>query len=500
MKKDMSTENNVMEDSLYDEDMYGDANDNSASDTPDSDSVGSADDNSLNADFIPDDDFTSQDDFDDLWYNKEGDEDLPEVDSSEFNQDFYYVQDGVYADINTGTVYVEKSIVKYLVKGNSRYYEYNTGKLDSKGNPIIKKLKIKRYKQRSTKKFDIGAFKEENFGIILPYIQDKDVTDINWNGQQLWIDDVNKGRYCTDTVLQKEFVDVMSVRLSNVVSKVFNKYQPYLEAETEELRLTILHESISNTGRAISIRKTPAIKRINFIESIKNGQYCTEEVANLMSNAVKAKMNVIVCGLPGVGKTELIKFLTNYIFPSDRVITIEDTLEIHYDKINPGKDSLVLKISPQFSYTEAIKESLRLLPQWVLLSEARSTEVRYLLESVSTGTKCMTTLHTDDVRKIPDRIVNMIGDINQSDIIKDSVYSFFDMAILIDKDIDPETNVIKRWISQICFFSRENEQNSCTMVVEDGAVTDNKIPQELLKKFRIAGIINPYEYTFIKKG
>lgn len=437
-------------------------------------------------------------DINDAWYNDES-EPTEELDDSDFSNDFYYIQDGLYADLNTGVVYAEKSILKYIVKNNSRYYEYNTGRMDSKGKPVIKKLKIKKYKRREKKTFDIGIFREENFGVLLPFINDADVTDINWNGSQLWIDDVNKGRYKVDTVLDKEFTDVMSVRIANVVSKTFNKYQPSLEAETDELRITILHESISNTGRAISIRKTPALKRINFMQSIKQGDYCSEEIANLMSNAVKAKFNIIVCGLPGVGKTELVKFLTNYIFPSDRVVTIEDTLEIHYDKINPDKDSLVLKITPQFSYTQAIKESLRLLPEWVLLSEARSTEVKYLMESVSTGTKCMTTLHADDVRKIPDRIVNMIGDINQEEIIKNQVYSFFDIGILIDKEEEAQTGRIKRWISQVCFFDRSNDKNECTMVVDNGQFTNNKLPQDAIRRFRNAGILDPYEYTYIKR-
>lgn len=439
-----------------------------------------------------------ENDINDAWYNDES-EPTEELDDSDFSNDFYYIQDGLYADLNTGVVYAEKSVLKYIVKNNSRYYEYNTGRLDSKGKPIVKKLKIKKYKRREKKTFDIGIFREENFGVLLPFINDIDVTDINWNGSQLWIDDVNKGRYKVDTVLDKEFIDVMSIRIANVVSKTFNKYQPSLEAETDELRITILHESISNTGRAISIRKTPALKRINFMHSIKQGDYCSEEIANLMSNAVKAKFNIIVCGLPGVGKTELVKFLTNYIFPSDRVVTIEDTLELHYDKINPDKDSLVLKITPQFSYTQAIKESLRLLPEWVLLSEARSTEVKYLMESVSTGTKCITTLHTDDVRKIPDRIVNMIGDINQEEIIKNQVYSFFDIGILIDKEEEAQTGRIKRWISQVCFFDRSNDKNECVMIVDNGQFTNNKLPQDAIRRFRNAGILNPYEYTYIKR-
>lgn len=127
-----------------------------------------------------------------------------------------------------------------------------------------------------------------------------------------------------------------------------------------------------------------------------------------------------------IGKTELVKYLTNYIFPRDRVITIEDTMEIHYSSINPNKDCVELKVDDTvFTYTDAIKSCLRLLPQWILLSEARSKEVQYLLESISTGAKCITTIHTDDMRKVPKRVVNMMGDMDNSALAEQMAYMLF---------------------------------------------------------------------------
>jgi len=58
---------------------------------------------------------------DDLWYNTDT-EDVEEADDSEFDMDCFYIQDGVYADMTNNTVYVEKDVLKYIVKGNSRYY------------------------------------------------------------------------------------------------------------------------------------------------------------------------------------------------------------------------------------------------------------------------------------------------------------------------------------------------------------------------------------------
>lgn len=345
---------------------------------------------------------------------------------------------------------------------------------------------------------DITLLKDENYGDLLEFIKDINVTDINWNGMTLWIDDIEKGRYMSDIELTPEFVESFAIRISNIANRTFNKYNPKLEAETEELRITIVHDSVSHTGTCISIRKTPAIKRIEFEKSINNGDYCTREIADFISNCVKAKLNIVVCGLPGVGKTELLKYLTNYIQPRDRVITIEDTLELHYSKINVGYDCLEFKVDDKtFTYVDAIKESLRLLPQWILLSEARSTEVKYLIESLSTGAKCLTTLHTDDVTKVPDRIKNMIDKTSDLDAIEDQIYEFLDIAILVDKEIitqEDGTEKIRRYISQVAMFSRENKENKCILVLDKGKKQDVTVPKSLSYRFLIAGIKNPFDY------
>ena len=309
-------------------------------------------------------------------------------------------------------------------------------------------------------------FKDENYGPLLEFVKDENVTDINYNGTDLWIDDLTKGRYKADVTLSNDFLEQFSVRVADAVSENFNQYTPLLEAETDVLRISIIHESVANTGRSISIRKTPIVMRLTRKNMMESG-YATKEVLSLIQHCVEGKMNTLMCGLPGAGKTELLKWMTTFIPNKDRVITIEDSLEIHYAAINHGKDCVELKVDgDRFTYVEAIKACLRQNPQWILLSEARSTEVKHLLESMSTGTHCLTTIHTDDVRKVPDRIKNMIQDSVIADKVENDVYSFLDAAILIrKKEVDGR---IIRFIEQLCFFSRENDKNVCELIIDDG--------------------------------
>ena len=103
---------------------------------------------------------------------------------------------------------------------------------------------------------------DEIFGDLLPYIKADNVTDINWNGSALWLNDLKKGRYCVkDFKLDEKFIDQFTARLSNLMNSPFNKTAPLLEAETDGLRVSIIHESVAPTGRSISIRKTPAYKK-----------------------------------------------------------------------------------------------------------------------------------------------------------------------------------------------------------------------------------------------
>ena len=208
--------------------------------------------------------------------------------------------------------------------------------------------------------------KEESFGPLLPYVADKEITDINYNGEDVWVEHLKKGIYKVPVHLSEEFVSQFSIRVSNVVSEQINKFNNVLEAETDVLRISIIHPSATNTGYAISIRKTPAVMRLTE-EKMLREQYCSKEILKFLIHCMKARMNMVFCGRPGAGKTELLKFLTQYIPREEKVMTIEDNLEIHYREINPGANCVELKVDDElFSYTKAIKTALRQNPQWVL--------------------------------------------------------------------------------------------------------------------------------------
>ena len=262
---------------------------------------------------------------------------------------------------------------------------------------------------------EIATFEptEEQFGVFWKYIKEPDVTDIDYNGSKLWITDLKKGRYVVEEEISKSFLDTFTHNIGNCVNKQFNNANKILEADTKELRISIVHPSVAASGISVCIRKSPPIVR-NTIDGMIESGYCQEKVLHLLMNCVLAKMNFVFGGEPGAGKTECAKFFMQFIPKEERVITIEDSLEIHYPDINPGADAVELRICSGFDYTDAIKTCLRQNPKWLMLSEARSVEVTSLLEQWSTGVSGFTTIHLDDLHKLPDRIQNMMNNVNDA--------------------------------------------------------------------------------------
>jgi len=337
----------------------------------------------------------------------------------------------------------------------------------------------------------------EHFGAFWKYIEIPTVTDIDYNGKTLWITDIREGRYEAKEEITPQFISAFTHNISNCVNKQFNNANKILEADTKELRISIIHNSVATSGISICIRKSPCLVR-NTIESMIESNYCSKEVLQLLLNCVEAKMNFVFGGDPASGKTECAKFFMQFIPKEDRVITIEDALELHYPEINKGADAVELRVGPGFSYTDAIKACLRQNPKWLMLSEARSIEVTSLLEQWSTGVNGFTTIHLDDLRKLPDRIQEMMNDVNDADRMENRIYRYVDIGILIRRFEDEEGR-IRRCIDQLCFYSREGNENKIYMIVKDAELVSKEIPPEIRKRFRYAQIEEPFYCKNIEK-
>ena len=142
----------------------------------------------------------------------------------------------------------------------------------------------------------------ELFREIEDLIQNEDVTDIEWDGYYLWVTDLKKGCYCHNIRFNLEYVDNLAIRLANIMKVPFNRAYPILEANTEDLRISIWHESRC-TKKSMAIRKIPTRLRFRHQDIVQAG-YAPETLINLLENCVTAHCNIVIGGQPHAGKTE----------------------------------------------------------------------------------------------------------------------------------------------------------------------------------------------------
>lgn len=326
---------------------------------------------------------------------------------------------------------------------------------------------------------------EKLFGPLWTFIEDENVTDIKWNGSNLWVSDLRKGKYMVydgDSPMQldSEFIKIFCSKVANSVNENFNISSPSLKAETAELRVQAEHNSVSGDDTiALAIRKTPNVSRLDNGKTLEQQGYADKMTELLIPCLMRGHCSGIVTGDVGSGKTELEKYMAKFIPAVDGIVTVEDTLELKLKILYPLKDVYSMRITDTYTNEMAIRDALRLLTKWLIIAESRGRDIARVMEGASTGCCALTSIHAENAWEIPDRIMNMVGDEARAGFEND-VYTFFDYAIKVKADIT--NSGIHRSIDQLCFFDRDNGINQTIHFIEDGKWTGNQLPTKFVKR------------------
>ncbi|MDD2207812.1 MAG: ATPase, T2SS/T4P/T4SS family [Bacilli bacterium] len=349
-------------------------------------------------------------------------------------------------------------------------------------------------------------FSQLDFGPLNEFLTDDNITDISYsNGGQVWLKTLDKGVYKIERPgVNNILMEKLAFQCSNVMGKTFNMAHPFLDAESAELRLNFIHDSIATNGIACVIRKTPAKIRLNK-EKLLNEKYCILQIHDFLVKCVEGHCNIIVSGETGSGKTELVKYLASHTKENEKIITIEDTLELHLDRIFPHRDIVAMKTNNIASYSDVLVTCMRQNPRWILLSEVRSAEaVMAVRNSISSGHNILSTIHSDKAESIPMRMYSLLEGSQDIDQFLASIHRYVQLGVSVKGYMSKELGRFQREIVEVCEFFVDEDNVARKNIIYKKAISGGfalKNPSKhLLEYLSLQGINLPVDTFGIEQS
>ena len=255
------------------------------------------------------------------------------------------------------------------------------------------------------------------FGPLEELLSDPDITDIMVNGpSQTYIEKKGKLIIAPIQFRDEEHLFQIAQRIVNQVGRRVDQTTPLADARLKDgSRVNVIVPPLSLRGTAISIRKFSE-KPIT-IDMLKGFGSMSEAMATALKIAGACRMNIVISGGTGSGKTTMLNALSKMIDPGERVLTIEDAAELRLQQPH----WLPLETRPPnlegdgaITIGDLVRNALRMRPDRIILGEIRGAECFDLLAAMNTGHDgSMCTLHANNPRECLGRMENMIlmGDI-----------------------------------------------------------------------------------------
>ena len=236
------------------------------------------------------------------------------------------------------------------------------------------------------------------------------VTDISYNGDNIYYIDNRYGRLRRDMEVEPQLVKDFIRQIANLSEKQFSYQSPELDVSFGKYRLSALHQSICRKNNVecvcFSIRIASSKLRIE-----ENEQFFPLEVIELLDVLIDSNVSIVIGGLTGSGKTELQKYLITRMRENTRTIVIDNILELDQLKINKNLDFNIWQVDEnrsKASIQSLVRTALRSNPDWLIVAESRGKEMLEVMNSSLTGHPIITTLHALDIESMPYRMVRMV--------------------------------------------------------------------------------------------
>ena len=250
-------------------------------------------------------------------------------------------------------------------------------------------------------------------GPLEPLLQDDSVNDILINGpQQIFVE--RSGKLTLTDVTFKDEKHLLRIidKIVSAVGRRVDESNPYVDARLADgSRFNAMVPPVAVDGSLVSIRKFKKDKL--GIDDLVNFGAFSEEMAAYLQAAVATRLNVIVSGGTGSGKTTTLNALSSFIDNAERILTIEDTAELQLQQTHVGRmESRPPNVEGkgEVSPRDCLKNALRMRPDRIIVGETRGEEVIDMLQAMNTGHDgSMTTIHANNARDGISRLENMIA-------------------------------------------------------------------------------------------
>ncbi|HBR15197.1 MAG TPA: hypothetical protein DD723_06620 [Candidatus Omnitrophica bacterium] len=252
-----------------------------------------------------------------------------------------------------------------------------------------------------------------SLGPLRPLMEDKAVTEIMVNGyNRVYIQ--KEGRISLTDIkfddnrhLQHTIHKLLTASGSN---KRLDESSPYVDFSlTDGSRVNVILPPCSLIGPVMTIRKFK--DDIGTVDDLIRLKELDKQIAALLIGAMKAKLNVVFCGSTGAGKTTALNVFSRHIPSYERIVTIEDTPELHLLQehvVSLASKQANIEGKGDISIRELFVNSLRMRPDRIIMGEVRGEEMLDLIQSISSGhSGSLAVVHAETPEDCFNRMVTM---------------------------------------------------------------------------------------------
>lgn len=249
-------------------------------------------------------------------------------------------------------------------------------------------------------------------GPLEPLLRDETITDIMVNGPfQVYVE--RRGKLELTDVRFRDAAHVMNVaqRIATRVGRRVDETSPICDARLEDgSRVNLIAPPLAIDGCSISIRKFS--KKSITLDTMVRQQNLSEALAKVLKIAAACRLNVVISGGTGSGKTTMLNAMSQLIDHGERIVTIEDAAELqlqqpHVVRLETRPPNL--EGQGEVTMRDLVKNALRMRPDRIICGEVRGPEALDMLQAMNTGHDgSMCTLHANTPREAVTRIENMV--------------------------------------------------------------------------------------------